>query len=169
VAFIFEYLKPCNMKKLTVLLAAILAVAAACNNDTEQKTTTADTPAIPENKVMIPVSSCYANASKGDTVKMKVEVFKNVVTGTLSYQLKEKDSNKGEFEGQFHGDTLVADYRFMSEGKQSVRQIVFLIKDGVAAEGVGEMEEKDGKMVFKNTSTINFGRAAILEKEDCTY
>ena len=77
---------------------------------------------------------------------MKVEVFENVVTGTLSYKFYQKDSNKGEFEGTLKGDTLLADYTFMSEGTQSVRQVVFLIKGETAIEGYGDIEEKDSKL-----------------------
>jgi hypothetical protein len=116
---------------------------------------------------MIPSSSCYFSTTGKDTVKLKVEVFPNVVTGRLSYNLYQKDSNKGEFEGYLHGDTLLADYKFMSEGKLSTRQVIFLIKDNIATEGYGDMEEKDGKMVFKNTNDITFGKGLVLRKVDC--
>ena len=57
----------------------------------------------------------------------------------------------------------------MSEGTQSVRQVVFLIKGETAIEGYGDIEEKDGKMVFKNLSSVVFGKGVILKKEDCNY
>jgi hypothetical protein len=83
------------------------------------------------------------------------------------YDFYEKDSNNGEFNGLIHGDTLLADYKFMSEGKLSTRQVIFLLKDSVAIEGYGDMEEKEGKMVFKNTSDITFGKGLLLNKADC--
>ena len=91
----------------------------------------------------------------------------NVVTGKLSYKFYEKDSNIGEFKGQLKGDTLLADYKFMSEGQVSTRQVIFLIKNNVAKEGYGDMEEKNGKMVFKNRKSISFATGLILNKVEC--
>jgi len=126
-----------------------------------------DSSKVIENKIMIPASSCYSSATGKDSVHLKVEVFPNVVTGNLSYNFYEKDSNKGEFEGKLYGDTLLADYTFMSEGKQSIRQVIFLIKDGNAIEGYGNMEEKNGKMVFVNQKEISFGKGLVLKKVPC--
>ncbi len=67
------------------------------------------------------------------------------------------------------GDTLLADYTFMSEGKQSVRQVVFLIKDTAAIEGYGDVEERNNKMVFKNISQIPFEKGQRLHKVPCVY
>ncbi len=75
-----------------------------------------------------------------------MDVLENAVTGSLVYKLHQKYSNKGEFEGQMKGDTLIADHKFMSEGTQSVRQVIFLVKDSIAREGYGNMEEKNGKI-----------------------
>jgi len=116
---------------------------------------------------MIPSSSCYLSITGKDTVFLKTEIFPNVVTGVLSYKFHEKDNNKGEIDGKLSGDTLVADYRFMSEGKQSTRQVIFLIKDSVATEGYGNMEEKDGKMTFKDVRNVSFGKGLILKKIPC--
>lgn len=159
------------MKQLSGLLFFVITLT-SCNNNSEQATSAAnggDTSKVVENKIQIPVSSCYASISNKDTVRLKLEVFENVVTGSLVYKLHEKDSNKGELEGQLKGDTLIADYKFMSEGTQSVRQVIFLIKDSVAIEGYGNMEEKNGKMVFKNVKEAVFDKRFALKKEVCNY
>lgn len=65
---------------------------------------------------MIPVSSCYAGSLNKYNFLIKVEVFQKVVTGSLAYQFYEKDKRKGALEGVLNGDTLVADFKFMSEG-----------------------------------------------------
>ena len=102
-----------------------------------------------------------------DTVMLTVEKFPNVVTGRLTYKIYQKDSNKGDFEGVMKGDTLIADYKFMSEGKESVRHIAFLIKDSVATEGYADMEEKEGKMVFKIISKLDFSKGMKLQQIAC--
>ncbi len=159
------------MKKLRLLIImSTTAMMAACNNEPKQSTeisTTADTPKAIENKIMIPASSCYTAVRGKDTFKLKVEVFPNVVTGKLLYDFNEKDSNNGEFDGLLRGDTLLADYKFMSEGKLSARQVIFLLKDSTATEGYGDMEEKEGKMVFKNVKDVTFGRGLVLKKAEC--
>ena len=143
---------------------------ASCNNEPKKSTeilTVEDTVKTVENKIMIPASSCYSSITGKDTVTLKVEIFPNVVTGKLSYKFNEKDSNKGEFDGQFHGDTLLADYKFMSEGQLSARQVIFLIKNNVAREGYGKMEEKNGKMVFKDMKGVSFETGMALNKVEC--
>ena len=144
-------------------------VIMSCNE--QKKSTEAiaaqDTSKAGEMKIMIPSSTCYANETGKDTVLLKVEVFPNVVTGRITYKIFEKDSNKGDFDGRLHGDTLLADYTFMSEGKSSVRQVAFLLKDGTATEGYGDMEEKDGKMIFKDTQKLDFSKSQVLKKTDC--
>jgi hypothetical protein len=156
--------------KHSFLFLSVAVVAVAACNEPQQSTTKnglSDTSKAVENKIMIPSSSCYSTTTGKDSVFLKVEVFPNVVTGKLSYQFYQKDSNKGEFEGHLHGDTLLADYTFISEGKRSTRQVVFLIKDNIAVEGYGNMEEKNGKMIFKNQQEIVFGKGLRLEKVPC--
>jgi hypothetical protein len=156
--------------KHSLLFLSLAAIAVGSCNEPKKSTEAInrkDTSKAIENKIMIPASACYATTTGKDTVHLKVEVFEHVVTGTLLYKLYEKDSNIGEFEGQFHGDTLLADYTFMSEGIRSVRQVVFLIKDSMAMEGYGNMEEKNGKMIFKNPQELIFGKGLIMEKVPC--
>ena len=153
---------------LVLSLAAIMI--ASCNNEPKKSTeipTVEDTVKTVENKIMIPASSCYTSITGKDTVTLKVEIFPNVVTGKLLYKFYQKDSNKGEFDGQLHGDTLLADYKFMSEGKLSTRQVIFLIKNNVAREGYGKMEEKNGKMVFKDMKGVSFETGLALNKVEC--
>jgi len=81
--------------------------------------------------------------------------------------LYEKDSNKGKLEGKLYGDTLIADYKFISEGIESIRQVAFLIKDSMAIEGYADIEQKDGKTVFKNLKSLDFKHGLSLTKIDC--
>jgi len=152
--------------KYSLLLLSLATIITASCHEPKQSTKT-DMPGQVENKIMIPSSTCYASITGKDTVKLKVEVFPNVVTGKLSYNLYQKDSNQGDFNGRVHGDTLLADYTFMSEGKSSARQVIFLIKEGIAVEGYGNMEEKDGTMVFKNIKEISFEKGLTLKKVVC--
>lgn len=118
-------------------------------------------------KIMIPQSGCYASLTGSDSIWLKVEVFPNVVTGVLNYNISGKDKNAGTFDGKLYGDTLVADYSFYSEGRLSVRQVAFLIKDSSVVEGYGDIQEQNGKFVFNNVSTIDFSKGLRLQKISC--
>lgn len=154
---------------LPVLILTMVA-ATSCNNETRKAaelTATPDTTKPLENKIMIPTSGCYTFTKGRDTVNLKLEKFPHVVTGSLSYNYYEKDYNNGTIDGVLSNDTLVADYIFMSEGKSSVRQVAFLIADSSLTEGFGSVEEKEGKMVFKDLKTLNFKTGIRLHKITC--
>jgi thioredoxin-related protein len=151
-----------------IFIVLLLVITTSCNNtETSTKTVEKDTTKAIDNKIMIPSASCYAAITGKDTILLKVEIFEHVVTGHLVYKLYEKDSNTGNFEGQLKGDTLIADYTFRSEGSTSTRQLVFLLQDSVAIEGYGAIKEKNGRMIFKNTSAADFSKGTRLKKVDC--
>jgi hypothetical protein len=156
------------MKKICFSIFVLTALA-SCNSVNESGPVSTDSTSADSNQmtIQIPASACYRYATANDTIFLKVEKFPNVVTGILNYNLKEKDKNSGEIDGVLRGDTLVADYTFMSEGTRSTRQVVFLIQDDTATEGYGEMNEENGKMVFNNVSSIDFSKSTKLIKVPC--
>lgn len=157
------------MKYFILVLFLVAAIFFSCNDEpkkTTSSTQAGDTTKPAEMTTMDPRVLCYSTTRK-DSVSLKMEIFPNVVTGLLRYKLYEKDSNTGTIDGIMKGDTLVADYTFMSEGQSSVRQVAFIIKDNTATEGYGEMEEINNKMVFKNLDKLDFSKGITLEKSDC--
>lgn len=142
------------MKRL--LAAACLIALSACNNKQAQTTESSNAPDgdTTTMRIQIPKQGCYMHVAGRDTIRLKVETFPNVVTGTLQYNFYEKDKSSGDLEGVLHGDTLVADYSFMSEGVRSMRKVFFLIKDSMAIEGYGE-------------TTIDFSKGTRLTKVSC--
>ena len=55
----------------------------------------------------------------------------------------------------------------MSEGRESVRQVVFLRKNKTLLEGYWESEKKDGKTVFKSMKGLNFTSSLQLLEVPC--
>ena len=148
------------MKLLLLSLLTSTFVLVACNN-TEQPSATAetkDTSKQEEIKIQVPNTVCYLNVTGKDSIFLKTEIFPNVVTGTLKYKFYEKDNNKGEIDGALHGDTLIADYKFMSEGVQSTRKVMFLITGSTATEIYETTELK--KSVLK--------KGTVLQKISCS-
>lgn len=111
--------------------------------------------------------NCYQYATQSDTVTLKLIHIGENITGTLVYQLKEKDSNKGTIQGVMRGDVLLADYTFMSEGTQSVRQVAFKQNGNTFIEGYGESVDENGVMKFKNADSLNFNSSIKLQEIQC--
>ena len=156
-----------QMKKLFLVAISITALFSACQSNTKEKTTS-DTVAV-SNTEIVPATQqqCYQYIKNGDTAIITMMSSGPITTGELNYSLAEKDSNKGIFEGELHGDTLIAEYTFNSEGRESVRQVAFLKKGDQLLEGFGDVEERKGKTMFKNTATLKFGESIVFSKIDC--
>jgi len=145
-----------------ILLSACLVAFVACKkeaDETKTPETVAETPAIEE---------CYKGILKEDTIAMTLVIKDNEITdGQLSYHFFEKDKNDGTLKGQVKGDTIFADYTFMSEGKQSVREVAFLKQGDAYIEGYGDVKEHNGKMIFKDAKHLKFDSKTILSKAEC--
>ncbi|GAB3417714.1 hypothetical protein [Niabella aquatica] len=157
-------------KQLTGLLLLLHSLILACNTSPKTPapgTAGADTAKPVENKITLPEQACYTGISGRDSIYLVVERFPNVVTGRLTYNFSEKDDNNGTIDGKISGDTLFADYTFISEGRSSVREVAFLLKDSTATEGYGPVEEKEGKMIFTDRHKLNFSNAIVLQLTSC--
>jgi hypothetical protein len=114
------------------------------------------------------IEECYKGIVKEDTIAMTLIIKDNEITdGQLSYHLFEKDRNDGTLKGQIKGDTIFADYTFMSEGKQSVREVAFLKQGNAYMEGYGDVREVNGKMIFVDPKKLKFDSKTVLLKSEC--
>jgi thioredoxin-related protein len=160
------------MRKLILTLLAASSLLAACNseNKTTQATdisvaTSADTNNVQTAQTFS--DGCYAYIKNRDTALLSLKVAGEEITGDLSYKLYEKDSNKGTIAGEIKGDTIIAEYDFNSEGVRSIREIVFLKRDGKLYEGFGEVETKGTKTMFRNRASLKFDEGLIFDASDC--
>ena len=137
-----------KIRLLTLGLSGILIIS--CKNNENQDTKDSETlveaqQQYEEEEEEIPVMMCYLYASETDTISLNIEKLDKNISGSLIYMLKEKDINRGEISGEMKGDTLFADYEFMSEGKTSVRQVMFLQKENQLVEGYLTEDSKSYK------------------------
>ncbi len=126
-----------KIRLLTLGLSSILIIS--CKNDKDQETketeTLVEAQQYEEEETKIPVKMCYLYASETDTISLNIQKLDENISGSLIYMLKEKDINRGQISGTMEGDTLFADYEFISEGKNSSRPIMFLQRDNQLLEG----------------------------------
>ncbi len=146
--------------KFSVLFFFILCSLLSCNNQPQQLSKD-------EGSKKASLLHCYRYLNNHDTVILKTIDVNGIITGTLVYNLYEKDKNRGTIQGKMKGDLLIADYSFTSEGTLSVRQVVFKKSDTTFIEGYGDIEDKNGKTIFKNTDSLDFTNSIILNEYDC--
>jgi hypothetical protein len=155
------------MKKVIVLGVVFMSVLVSCKKEKEKE----EAPAASEKIVVEePVSEeCYRTILKKDTISMTLNIKGDQLTsGKLSYNFYEKDKSFGTLVGKIKGDTLFADYAFMSEGVATVRQVVFLKKGSAYVEGFGDVtDDNKGKVTFKDVSKLKFEGNIVLSKVDC--
>jgi hypothetical protein len=151
-----------KMNLKPVFLLAIACIVFSCNNQRQQSATN-------EKPGESNLLNCYQYINNNDTIILKTVNVKGFITGTLVYNLYEKDKNKGTIQGSMKGDVLIADYTFFSEGMKSVRQVAFKKIGSNFIEGYGDVEDKNGKMIFKNPDSLTFSKSVILRPFDCKY
>jgi hypothetical protein len=145
-------------------LAGILLLS--CNGNTKQSTTVPEV----EPAKAVPITepaSCYAMIKNKDKVLLHITITNNKVNGDLIYSFFEKDKNTGTVNGAIKGDTIFADYKFISEGKESVRQVAFLKKGDEFREGYGKVNKSNGQPDFSDNASIRFNGNVVLKKTDC--
>ena len=149
--------------KFSISLATIILVTAlsSCNNNTDETVTEE------KGDEVIQTDFCYLGIINRDTVTLNVNITDTLVTGGLIYNFYEKDDNKGSVTGKMMGDTIIADYKFYSNGMESMREVAFLKKDSLMIQGFGPMVERGGKMAFVSTKEINFNNSIVLKNYDC--
>ena len=156
------------MKTALLSLPAIGTILTACNTKTAQESageTAADTATVAAPPVA--TASCYAYTANKDTITLRLTVTGAAVTGELAYKLFEKDKNTGTIQGGMKGDTLLADYTFMSEGTESVRQVAFLRGGDTFTEGYAAVRQEGSRMVFEKTGDLKFNGNTALKKVSC--
>lgn len=109
---------------------------------------------------------CYSSFINRDTVSLNALIYGDSIKGSLGYKLYEKDQNNGTLLGRMYGDTIRALYTFVSEGVESTRQVIFLQRDSLLVEGVGDLKEENGRVVFDNVNKVEFG-GIVLVQSDC--
>lgn len=153
------------MKIQMIGLLTVLVSLSACKKDIENN----ELVVARDDKNLEIIEECYAVYSQRDTVFLHLKIAnKQQVSGTLQYKFYEKDRNGGVFKGIIKGDSLIANYTFISEGITSSRELVFLKKGDAYLEGYGEIIEKNsGKVSFKNHKELKFDDSMLLSKTDC--
>lgn len=145
---------------LKFLIPVVVGLLISCNNQHQKPKE--NSPSTGSDSL-----NCYVYVRHLDTIILKTTDVNGIVTGTLVYNLYQKDKYMGTIRGEMKGDLLIADYSFFSEGVKSVRQVAFKKHGKSFIEGYGDTEDINGKTAFKNTDSLNFKTSIVLGKVDC--
>lgn len=112
---------------------------------------------------------CYQYAKDKDTINLKITLDGDSITGSLVYNLHEKDNNKGTVMGRRSGDFIIADYTFESEGVSSIRQVAFKKDDDGYVEGFGDVsvDNENKRATFKHLDSLTYTNGLKLKEVDC--
>lgn len=106
------------MKNTSIIVLSFL-IFSSCNQDKKEESTKTEVKTTQ-------TETCYQYAKDSSTIKLKVVIKDNIATGNLIYDYYQKDKSQGTIKGEIKSDTLFANYKFMSEGIESIREVVFL-------------------------------------------
>jgi len=146
-----------NVKYQILFIISIMLIGCTRKNADIPETSTAIV-----NEMM-----CYAYTENKDTIQLSITTSDDRVTGRLTYNLFEKDKNTGKLVGSMQGDTLFADYTFMSEGVESTREVAFVKDEKGFVEAFGAVEEKNKKIEFTDHSSLQLNDQIILRPIPC--
>jgi len=150
-----KIIKSNSMKKWIFITFVAFA---ACNSD-ETNSTNANVDSVRTDSLAVATQSgenCYAWAIGKDTATLFIKSEDTVVTGDLQYKWAEKDNSNGMLKGAKRGDLIVAYYTFVSEGKTSVRQVVFRTQGVDLVEGYGDVVTIRDTVQFKNIDKLQY-------------
>ena len=147
--------------KYTIPLLSICAMITFSCTDMSQKKGPGD------SGTATKTTYCYSYTGNKDSITMNIDINDNTVMVELEYHLYEKDSNTGTIQGIIKGDTLFAEYSFISEGTSSVRDVAFLKKENNWVEGFGDVEENNGRVIFKDITSLQFNSNIVLTEVPC--
>ncbi|MEL1255276.1 hypothetical protein AAEO57_15915 [Flavobacterium sp. DGU38] len=156
------------MKKL-VLSCLILSLTGlqSCKNDEKQKETEA---AKAEGEKVVS-TQCYKAIYENDNIDLKLNNLKNgKISGSMSMKVSGAAERIGEIKGEFHGDTLFADYTFTegADKKTFKNPMAFLKKDKQLILGNGTMQTTMGVTYLVKDKPIDFERVKYkFDSIDC--
>lgn len=145
-------------KKLVLFLVGCITMVSACNENKApgSENVTNDTMHRSSTEIANPLAGCYTMITGKDTALLQLDVMDSTIAGKLQYQRFEKDDNTGELTGIIRGSQIIADYIFNSEGRRSVRDVVFLIKGDSLFEGYGEIKMIGDTARFLNPNDLKY-------------
>ncbi|WP_153797182.1 hypothetical protein [Foetidibacter luteolus] len=155
---------------MLILIATTIVSTACGDSDSTTDTVVGNDTATKETTLAYNADSltgCYRMVKDRDTADLQLTAGNGKITGSLTYSIFEKDSNKGDLQGELKDSLIWAFYTFQSEGVTSVREIVFKVTDGGLQEGIAPVMVRNDSAFFAKDSAFRFMEDRPYEKVTC--
>jgi hypothetical protein len=148
------------LNKFVFFQLMVLFLFLSCTNNTS---ITKENSKGPQKAVPI---NCYRYIGAKDTIALKLIHVGESITGTLAYNMPQKNTGKGTLQGHMDGDLLFAIFTPFVDST-TPRQIAFKLVQNYFIEGHGEMYMKNGQMIFKDRNDLQFNDRNKLYEYKC--
>jgi hypothetical protein len=144
------------MQQFSLFLLSATLLCISCN---------APAPAPPAALKKPATSSCYALREGKDVTAIELTTDQDAVTGYFAWEPFERDGAHGYFQGKVADGLITADFTYMIEGSIQAEEIMFKMEGDRLLQGRGELEDKNGRLIIKDKSTVEWTMA--FQKTDC--
>lgn len=157
------------MKNLVLPCMLVICIGfQSCKNEEKQK----QAEAAKADAETVIKTECYQAVYEKDTIQLKLNTLKNgKLSGNMIMKVAPSTVRTGEIAGEFHGDTLFADYTFKdlaSKDKTFKNPMAFLKKDKQLILGNGTMQTTMGVTYLVKDKPIDFDRVKYkFESAEC--
>ncbi len=157
------------MVKLNVAFLSLLFLTAACNDeaktsDAKLNVDTLNTKALVSDTLP---AGCYSQLMGRDTAALQIETKGTHVTGSLSYNIFEKDRNDGTIQADQDGNIIKGWYLFKSEGIISVREVAWQLHGDELWPALGEVTQRNDTTLFASPGQLKFDSTRPFKKVAC--
>ncbi|WP_343697316.1 hypothetical protein [Flavobacterium sp.] len=145
------------MKNLVLPCLLVVCIGfQSCKNEEKQK----EAEAAKADAETVTKTECYQAVYEKDTIQLKLNTLKNgKLSGNMIMKVAPSTVRTGEIAGEFHGDTLFADYTFKDlsqKDKTFKNPMAFLKKDKQLILGNGTMQTTMGVTYLVKDKPIDF-------------
>lgn len=147
------------MRNLVVscLLLSCIALQ-SCKNEEKQK----EAEAAKADGEKVVSTQCYKAIYEKDTIDLKLNTLKNgKLSGNMVMKVYNAPERSGEITGEFHGDTIFADYTFKeitNKNNTFKNPMAFLKREKKLILGNGQMQTTMGVTYIVKDKPIDFDR-----------
>lgn len=156
------------MKNLFISCLLLSFGLQSCKNNENNK----EVEAVKADTEKIVSTECYKAIYEKDTIELKLNTLKTgKLSGNMVMKVAAATERTGEITGEFHGDTLFADYTFIevtNKSKTFKNPMAFLKKDKQLILGNGTMQTTMGVTYLVKDKPIDFDSVKYkFEPSEC--
>jgi len=135
------------MKRNLVIAAFIGLCLSSCGNKGKKPSSATD------NNIG---EICFEQKEGDDIVFVTLLISGDSIHGTMVKDRFETDNHTGNLVGTFNDGLIKVEYSFNSEDIHYINQMQFKLSGDTLYQASGEMEEQNGKFIFKDASQLKY-------------